>query len=146
MSLRRKFDRKIREKEEEIQTLEEDLRSARAYLSAMRDALKMLPNEGDGGDTENLSEVVRPGSAMDLAVRALREAAKPMHIMELLKAMGKEPTAENRGSIGSSLAAYVRRSAIFTRPAPNTFGLVEWGVLPTEPPQDGPPDDFGLNS
>lgn len=144
MSLRRKFERKIREKEQAIQALEDELRSARAYLEAMRDAWKMVPNEGDTTDSETLGDAgLRPGSAVEAAVKVLREVEKPLHIMELIAAMGKEANAQNRASIGSSLAAYVRRGELFTRPAPNTFGLVEWG--PTPPmPDEGIPDDFGL--
>lgn len=142
MSVRKKFERKIKEKEAEIQELEYQLREAKAYLQAMQDAIKMVPTEGASGDVDALDMGVRPGSAVEAAFKVLKEAAKPLHIMELLSAMGKEPNAENRASIGSSLAAYVRRSQVFTRPAPNTFGLVEWGM-----PQDSiddVPDNFGL--
>lgn len=145
MSLKRKFERKVREKEQEIQDLERKLSEARAYVEAMQDALRMLPQEGssDSSDGEN-GVVIKPGSMMDNAVKALRISRKPLHIMELLKAIGREPTPEARASLGSSIAAYVRRGRVFTRPAPNTFGLAEW----TAPAmvEDGPPEDFGVAS
>lgn len=143
MSLRRKFERKIREKEAEIQELEYQLRAARAYVQAMQDAMKLVPNDADGSDSENGSEVVvRPGSAIEAAIKVLRERGKPMHIMDLLPAIGREATPENRASVGSSLASYVRKGQIFTRPAPNTYGLVEWGT-PTSTDPDDLPEDFG---
>jgi hypothetical protein len=33
----------------------------------------------------------------------------------------------NRSALSGSIAAYVRKGEIFTRPAPNTFGLLELG-------------------
>lgn len=142
MSLRRKFERKMKEKEQEIQELEHSLREARAYVEAMQDAIKMLPPEGPVGSSEGEPEaVVKPGSMMGNAVKALKMGGKPMHIMDLLRAIGREPTPEARASLGGSISAYVRRGHIFTRSGPNTFGLAEWGT--SAPVEDGPPDDFG---
>ena len=45
-------------------------------------------------------------------------------------------------SLASSLAAYVRRGEIFSRPAPNTFGLLELGHLGGEEAEE-PPSGFG---
>jgi len=50
-----------------------------------------------------------------------------MHITELLEAIGKPGDRMNRSALGGSIAAYVRKGEIFTRPAPNTFGLLELG-------------------
>jgi len=141
MSLKRKFERKVRDKEQEIHELEQKLIEARAYVQAMQDAIRLVPVVGDVKNGEIGSEIViRPGSAMEGAMKALREEGKALHIMDLLKAMGREPTVENRASVGSSIAAYVRKGVIFTRPAPNTFGLAEWGQPTAE---SVPPDDFG---
>lgn len=46
-------------------------------------------------------------------------------------------------SLASSLAAYVRKGEIFTRPAPNTFGLVELGHKTIIEEEAGPPAGFG---
>jgi hypothetical protein len=143
MSIRRKFERKIREKESEIQDLERRLMEARAYVAAMQDAMRLVPAEGDIDNGESGGEVViKAGSAMEAVVKALKAAGKPMHIMDILKAIGRDATPENRASVGGSLAAYVRKGVIFTRPAPNTFGLTEW----VRPVGDAftPPDDFGV--
>jgi hypothetical protein len=50
-----------------------------------------------------------------------------MHVTDLLKEMGKDATKSNRTSLSGSLGFYVRQEEIFTRPAPNTFGLREFG-------------------
>ena len=68
----------------------------------------------------------------DPAVTSLRRAkrskpsGKPLHISDLLVALGKETDHDNRAALSGSLSAYVRKHEIFTRPAPNTFGLVEF--------------------
>ena len=143
MSLRRKFERKVREKEQEIQSLEYRLMEARAYLQAMQDAMKMVPLSDSGEDRETGSEPSnKPGSSRYAVVHAFRNSKRPMHIMELLTSMGREPTSENRASVGASIAAYVRKGVVFTRPAPNTFGLAEWGNVVGQ--DEAPPDDFGV--
>jgi len=116
---------------------------ARAYVSAMQDAMRLVPMDGDleNGDGGN-EVVIKAGSAMEAVMKALKAAGKPMHIMDILKAIGREATPENRASVGGSLAAYVRKGVIFTRPAPNTFGLAESRRPAGE--AFAPPDDFGV--
>jgi hypothetical protein len=48
-----------------------------------------------------------------------------MQINEILRAIGRTADKKNRLSLSGSLAHYVRAEEIFTRPAPNTFGLIE---------------------
>lgn len=70
---------------------------------------------------------------------ALLKEAKPLHIDDLLKAIGK--TKEHKASVSGSLGNYVRKNEIFTRPAPNTFGLKEFDE---SQPEEEPPEDFGV--
>jgi hypothetical protein len=71
----------------------------------------------------------------------LRKAGKPLHITDILKGIGKTTSKKDRVSLSGSLGWYVRRNEIFTRPAPNTFGLKEMEDISKEEP----PDDFGLS-
>ncbi len=76
-----------------------------------------------------------------------------MHIGALVTAIGIENTKNARVSLVGSLGAYVRKGLVFTRPAPNTFGLVgmkaansELGTSsenPDQPELPGLPDEFG---
>jgi hypothetical protein len=77
------------------------------------------------------------------ARQIILKLARPAHVSELLAEIGKDDTREHRTSLSGTLAAYVRKGEIFTRPAPNKFGLIELGHLQrvTEPSQ--PPDGFG---
>jgi len=138
---RRKIDERIRKKEQEIHDLELRLREAKAYIQALNDVVRLMPR----GESESAESTdLRPGSLMAKARDAIRKAGQPLHISDLLKATGKEPTRKNRASLGGSISAYVRRGEVFTRPRPNTFGLVE-----LEPTTSGaspaPPSDFGID-
>lgn len=141
-------EERLRRKELEIQSLEEKLRAARIYLQALRDVLKvgqLAENRDQGGVSADV--LLRPGSAVALARDAILARGKPVHINELLGIQGKELTRESRASLTSSLSAYVRRGEIFTRPAPNTFGLIELGHDHSETgPPNEPPRGFGQST
>jgi hypothetical protein len=133
---------KIKKKEQEIQTLEEKLRTAKVYLNALHDISKALSKESH---TNTDSAVLREGSAVTQARDFILRRGVPVHINDLLEGLGKGMTRESRASLTSSIAAYVRRSEVFTRSAPNTFGLIELGHT-TSIESDGqsePPDGFG---
>ena len=137
MNERRKIENALRKKEQEIQTLEEQIKSARVYVQALNDVLKMLPKASE-------SAVLRPGSAVAQARDIILREQKPVHINALLEELGKDVTRESRASLTSSLAAYVRRGEIFTRSTPNTYGLVELGHAQTDEPEAvEPPSGFG---
>ena len=145
MSERRKIEDKLRKKEQEIQSLESQIKDARIYIQALQDVLKMLPRENNQGDSGATAATLRPGSGVAQAREVILKEGKPLHILDILKGMGKEPTREARISLGGSLAAYVRQGAIFTRPAPNTFGLIELGHN-TDGTEREPPADFGVDN
>lgn len=122
---------RIRRKEAEIQQLEDRAKAARIYVQALRDLLKA---------SESVSDTdVKSGSMLDQAREAIRAAGRPMHVNELLRAIGRSEDSKN--SLTGSLAAYVRRGEVFTRPQPNTFGLVEMEGRHGEQPD--PPPEFG---
>jgi hypothetical protein len=135
---------KIQKKESEIQSLEEKLRAAKVYIQALKDVLCVFPS--DGGQTPLLKTepILRPGSAMALAREAILQEGRPIHVDDLLLAIGKEVTKESRSSLGSAIAAYVRRGEVFTRPAPNTFGLLELTHFADEDAYEPPPDFGGM--
>jgi hypothetical protein len=133
---------KIRKKEQEIQSLEEKLRTAKIYLHALNDISKALSKESHTGPE---SAALREGSAVAQAREFILRRGAPVHINDLLEGLGKELTRESRASLTSSIAAYVRRGEMFTRSAPNTFGLAELGHA-TSSEHDGPiepPEGFG---
>jgi hypothetical protein len=138
MDERQKIEERLRKKEQEIQSLEEKLRAAKSYAHALHDVLKLL-----GVPIPSAAEsVLRPRSAVAQARDVILKRGEPVHVGDLLEALGKASSRESRASLTSSLAAYVRRGEIFTRPAPNTFGLIELGHA-TLTDAGGPPSGFG---
>lgn len=134
----RDIERKIRQKEEEATRLREELAKAEAYVEAMQESLRLIKKttsaeEGNG---------IRPGSMIHKAQMILRKVGKPLYVGNLLEQMGREVTKNNRMSLAGSLGTYVRNEQVFTRPAPNTFGLVEFNEPETEG-DDQPPEGFG---
>ena len=144
MSERKVIEDKLRKKEQEIQSLEEKIRTAKVYVQALQDVLRSL---GGGGSTPSGEgeSAMKPGSAVARAREFILNRGIPLHINQLVELLGKGVTRESRASLTSSIAAYVRRGEVFTRPAPNTFGLIELGhtMMPSSEPAQEPPQGFG---
>lgn len=121
MGIREEFQKRIDRKQQEIRDLETKIREANAYLQALLDSMKWLPRE----ENSNGNQLLRPGTTLAKAQEAIQKSGRPMHVADILKAIGKPTDKKNRVSLGGSLSGYVRRKEIFTRPAPNTFGLIE---------------------
>jgi len=67
----------------------------------------------------------------------LKAQGKPMHVTEILEGIGSDTSKKSRTALSGSLGWYVRRNEIFSRPAPNTFGLLSMkDDQIAEPPND----------
>lgn len=141
MKFRDDLLKRIEKKELEIRDLEKQLAAAQAYLQALQETIRMLPKEPRTGQSPP-AQILRPGSGVAKAREAILKAGKPLHITELLKALGRAVDKNSRVSLSGSLSGYVKRNEIFTRPAPNTFGLIE--LNHSQMPEDEPPEDFGV--
>ena len=139
MNLRRKLTRDIEKQEAKIAQLRSDLIASEAYLRAQQDMLKMLPREPQRDAALQLRANTDLAKARDI----IAEEGKPLHVAELLKRLGKELTRDSRASLSASIGAYVRRNEIFTRPAPNTFGLLVFNGAQEDYPE--PPEGFGID-
>ena len=140
-SLIRKKELEVLQLEQMIQENQTQLREVKAYLQALQDMQRMLPKESGG--VQSPVHVLRVGSDMAKARDAIKTAGKPLHIVDLVEAIGKENTKNNRVSLAGSIASYVRKGMLFTKSAPNTFYLVELNGN-TSTPDGDPPEDFGL--
>lgn len=138
MTTRQKIEDKIRKKEQEIQEHESLIRDAKVYVEALRETLKMLPK--DDSDAERPESKLRAGSRIAKVYALLKKTGHPLHVSALLEGIGELNTAENRVALSGSLGAYLRHEEIFTRPAPNTFGLRETNGAGI----NEPPDNFGM--
>jgi hypothetical protein len=141
-SSRRNIEKLIERSENEMIELHKALEMKVAYIQGLRDTLKYLPKDAM---PEPSQPQLRPGTELAKAYEILREEGKPIHIMELLKRLGKEATHKNRVSLSGSMGFYVRKQQFFTRPAPNTFGVTDMGDAQRNGGTTGePPDDFGI--
>lgn len=120
MQVREQFQKLVDRKQQEIKNLELELEKAKTYVQALQDSMRFLPRD-NGQETT----VLRPGSILARTQEILKTAGKPLHITEILKALNKPLDKKHRLSLSGSLSSYVRSSEIFSRPAPNTFGLIE---------------------
>ncbi len=145
VSERQMIEERYRKKQAEVLALEEKLKAAKIYLTALRDIMGMFGREGAEPDTDSGESKLRPGSSVAQAREIILKHGAPVHLDDLLKELGKEITRGSQASLAGSLAAYVRREEIFTRPAPNTFGLIELGHTGDDDAaeDDEPPAGFG---
>jgi hypothetical protein len=143
MGLREDIQKKIEKKQFELlereRNFEIERASVAAYIQALQDTLKFLPREATEGKAD---KIFRRGSAMARTREMILAANRPLHIGEILNGLGKMDDHNARASITGALGAYVRRGEIFTRPRPNTFGLVELGHSESAD-EEVPPADFG---
>lgn len=128
MSAEREIKKRIKAKEEEVRQLENQLLEANAHLKAWTESLKLL----ERASTVNDGSTLQPGSMVYKSHGVLQQAGRALHIKDIIERIGLEQTKKNRVSLSSSLAGYVRRESIFSRPAPNTFGLVEFSNIEEE--------------
>jgi hypothetical protein len=147
MAFREELQKRLEKKRAEIVTLEGKLREATVYAQALQDTLRLLPeDESVQSDDTAPSAALREGSNIAKAREAIQRAGRPLHIMELLKAIGRPTDKENRAALSGSIGAYVRKGEFFTRPGPNVFGLI--GMQNGSVTQPGPfalPPNFGID-
>lgn len=126
MGLREELQKRIDKKSMEIFEAEHRLSQDRAYLQGMIDTLKFIPPSAEslsGNGTK--TTMPRHGSDVAKARDAILKAGTHLHVTDILTAIGKPVTKSARTGLSGSLSAYVRDGKIFTRPLPNTFGLIE---------------------
>lgn len=126
MGLTDDLARRVERKRQEIAVLEQQLMAAKAYLQAMDEALKLAERSSSPSAMKDVSRGLRKGSMPAKAFPVLKRAGRTMYLTALLEGMGVPVTAKNKRSLASALSAYARKGEIFTRPEPNTFGLVEF--------------------
>jgi hypothetical protein len=130
--MRQEIQKRIKKKQAELKSyetkqmmLQGDMEKLRAVISELESILRSLPNE----DIEGAKAEREPRFGTDVyrAREALRNAGGPLHISQILQAMGEEPTKAKRSSVSSQIAAYAKANAIFESYGGNTFGLKDYG-------------------
>lgn len=146
ISVRAQIEKRIENKQQEIIALDQTIRRNRAFIAGLQEALKLLPRD-DGDRSPN--QLLRAGSVMAKVREFLKNRGEPLYINDILKGIGKEVNKKNRISVGGSLGNYARRGEIFSRTAPNTYGLISFASATEEAEattstEEEPPEDFGV--
>ncbi len=130
MNTPKKVQNQLKRKTKDLQELESkrleidiQISAARGAISALEEVMKHFPREDMDGDP---SRSLRAGGSVALIYDMLKKHGKPMHITKILETQGKSTDKKSQQATGSQLNSYVREGRIFTRDAPNTFGLKEW--------------------
>lgn len=134
MNLRREFEKLIEKKRTEIEDLKRSIAAAEAYIQAMNDALKKVPK-----DEPLAASPVRPGSDVDKIREAILHLGRPLHLSEIITALGRPDDAETKSKLAGLLGWYIGKGKVFMKTAPNTYGLVETPALDL-PPEFGTPE------
>jgi hypothetical protein len=138
MGLREQYQKIVDKKRAEIDGLRLQIVAAESYLTAMQDAIKLLPREPNG-DAPILVEL-RPGSKLAKAQDYLRVMCKSMRVDDILVALGEPVTQQNRVALSGSLGNYAKQGKVFQKTGKNEFGLIEFAQN-EEPESDEPEED-----
>lgn len=141
MGIRENFQKLIERKQAEIRELEMRIREAHSYLQALQDSAKLLPKDADNKLVASSGTGLRPGTALAKVRDIIKESGAPMHVNDILVSLGSPVDVKHRVSLVGTLGSYSRKGKVFTRTAPNTFGLIELGHIET--PSDDLPEMFG---
>jgi len=139
MDIKKRLEKEIEKQEQTIHELNMQLVGAHAYLRAQQDMLKMLPRQPGDDSPSGLRPSGDPAKIREI----LKKTGVPMHINDILAKLGKEATPESRATIASTLGSYVRKGQVFTRTAPNTFGLSEFDEKVAKYADPEVPEGFG---
>lgn len=132
MNLRKEFEKLIEKKRTEIVEAQKAIDSAEAYIQAMLDAIRKLPKE------DAVAPAVKPGSDVEKVRDAILAAGKPLHLNEIIEALGRTADADTKAKIAGLLGWYTSKGKVFTKTAPNTYGLVEVTSIPSDFGEDPP--------
>src|SRR5262245_40584436 len=108
MGLREDFFRRIEKKRAEVEVMRQALRLEERYLEALLDSYKLLPRSGEETNGAGPS-TFRKGSNTAKAYEALKRAGHPMHVKDLVEAMGQKVNRSTTQGLSSSLRAYVNK-------------------------------------
>ncbi len=127
----------------ELSIIEAELRDARAILAG-RIAVTPEPNKPKsrhGFTGGKRAKPIQEGSSVWYSEKILRDTGHPLSVDALLvKINAVSDTPVQKPTLVSNLSRYVKHGDTFNRPAPSTFGLVEWDTRGVEPNPEPYPD------
>jgi len=126
MNLRREFEKLIEKKKVEIIEAQRAIASAEAYIQAMTDAIKKLPKD------DAVAPTVRPGSDVEKIRDVILSAGRPLHLSEIIESLGRQADPDAKAKVAGLLGWYTTKGKVFSKTAPNTYGLTEVTAIPPD--------------
>jgi hypothetical protein len=131
MSLLIDLNKRIEKKQDErwelqqaLDRLQAQALAVDAVIAELESFAKVVAKEEGGESQPEIN--LRPGSDVYRSREILRKIGKASEMGDILAAMGKPDTKDNRRSLSAQMAWYARKNQIFTRPEPGYWGLYEW--------------------
>lgn len=157
MKMADKIQKQISKKKEDVSLLEVEISKlqskiieANGVITGLDTALQLIPKEPSANNFQRDISNLRSGSDVEKAYLYISERGASVRIEDILEGIGKENTKKTRQALAGQLSYNFRDGRIFTRPAPNTFGLQQWPgsqgsivVDQNETDDFDLPDDFG---
>jgi hypothetical protein len=141
MSLQTELEKKIEKKNQEIASLEGQIREAKAFVSGLLEALRSVQKDSDRSIAMPRAKQFRGNSDMAKSHEFIKQMGKPQHINDIVTLGLKKPaTKSNLKSVAGALNNYAREGRVFKRTDTNTFSLLEF-----ENQDLDLPDDFGID-
>jgi hypothetical protein len=126
------------EKRRELAKLQAELREVIAVLNGESGSgvVAAKPKSRHGFVGGKRAKPIQRGSSVWWTAKVLFMIGQPMHITKILERIAKESgTTFEKNTVVSNLSRYVKYADTFNRPAPNTFGLIDFtkDLDPQEP-------------
>lgn len=129
MGARENIQKVVDQKQAENREFEMRIRENNAYVQALQYSMRFLPKDSGSApsvDSDNETSL-RPGTILARVQELIKKHGAPMHVNAILLGLGKTTDVKSRVSLVGTLGSYSRKGKVFTRSAPNTFSLLEFG-------------------
>jgi hypothetical protein len=126
---------RISERQRELDELQNALKEDRAEEALLK-SLYALKTGSRDGPTPATGRRTRGGEAhqvVEESVAILQEAGRPVHISELMSALGERGTPIPGSGTQANVISHITRDDRIVRPSRGMYGLVEWGVQEAMP-------------
>jgi len=111
---------------EELQLKINQLQSELGIKKALLDQIIDLKRKAIPIDKPQATRQLREGGELALARDAIKAHGSSMHLDNILMAINKKLTRENKASLAGSLNRYSKEGQVFCKEGPNTYGLLEF--------------------
>ncbi len=138
MDARQEIERRIERERQKLTDLRAQIERTESFILGMQEAVKLLPRVAQMSASGS-KRALRSGGSAQQALQLLRTGGKPMHISDILIAIGKENTRSARSSLASSLGRYSRQGKLFVNEGSNTFS-----AKAESDPSGNLPEEFGM--